>query len=103
MGVQSCAFPSSLVAVRALVALGPLGALVPLVANIDRRRVVSPGARTVAVIAMDAGVMVDVAVVAVRPVVARTVAAGSLRLAIALVSRQVYLVGEALSELKSVT
>src|SRR3546814_1242865 len=46
---------------------------------------------------MDAVVMVAVAVVAVRPVVARTVAAGSLRLAIALVSRQVSLVGEALS------
>src|SRR3546814_7209820 len=87
----------AMVAVRALVAMVPMRALVPLVATIDRRRVVSPGARTVAVIAMDAVVMVAVAVVAVRPVVARTIAAGSLRLAIALVSRQVSLVGEALS------
>src|SRR3546814_3887712 len=103
-GVQTCALPifaaAAMVAVRALVALVsmvPMRALVPLFATIDLRRVVSPGARTFAVIAMDAVVMVAVAVVAVRPVVARTIAAGSLRLAIALVSRQVSLVGEALS------
>src|SRR3546814_1853624 len=55
---------AAMVAVRALVALVamvPMRALVPLVATIDRRRVVSPGARTVAVIAMDAVVMVAVA------------------------------------------
>src|SRR3546814_14342088 len=89
-----------MVAVRALVArvaMVPMRALVHLVATIDRRRVVSPGARTVAVIAMDDVVLVAVAVVYVCPVVARTVAAGSLRLAIALVSRQVSLVGHALS------
>src|SRR3546814_19326099 len=87
----------TMVAVRALGAMVPMRAVVRLVATIDRRRVVSPGARTVAVIAIDAVVMVAVAVVAVRPVVARTLAAGSLRLAIALVSRQASLVGEALS------
>src|SRR3546814_12583136 len=107
-GVQTCALPifaaAAMVAVRALVALVamvPMRALVPVVATIDLRRVVSPGARTVAAIALDAVLTVAVAVVAVRPVVARTIAAGSLRLAIALVSRQVSLLGEAPSVIDS--
>src|SRR3546814_472069 len=86
------------VALRALVAMismVPLRALVSLVAAFNRRGIVSPGARTVAFIAVDAAVAIAVVAVPVRPVVARTVAAGSLRLA--LVPRQVSLVGEALS------
>src|SRR3546814_15652623 len=73
----------------------PLRALVSLVAAFNRRGIVSPGARTVAFIAVDAAVAIAVVAVPVRPVVARTVAAGSLRPA--LVPRQVSLVGEALS------
>src|SRR3546814_1433071 len=70
---------AAMVAVRALVALVamvPMRPLVPLVATIDRRRVVSPGARLVAVIALDAVVLVAVAVVTVRPVFARTIEIG---------------------------
>src|SRR3546814_17594729 len=78
-----------------MISMVPLRALVSLVAAFNRRGIVSPGARTVAFIAVDAAVAVAGVAVPVRPVVARTVAAGSLRPAP--VPRQVSLVGEVLS------
>ncbi|MFC3716068.1 hypothetical protein ACFONC_07885 [Luteimonas soli] len=90
---------AALRALVAMISMVPMRALVPLVAAFNRRGVVSPGAWAVAFIAVDATVMAAVAIavvaVPVCPVVARTVAAGSLRLA--LVPRRGSLMDEARS------
>src|SRR3546814_1453615 len=57
VAVIAAAAMVAMVAVRALVAMVSMRALFPLVATIHRCRVVSPGSRNVAVLAMDADVL----------------------------------------------